>query len=309
VRTLDEPIIDVILRHCGFAEYVDEVLDQIQTEYDSAREEARRRQRERAHLQQEVDTLKHNLALTRTPEQVAIIFEQINQRMQRIAALADEANSPVGRMLSAAQVAIVRAFLADLRTGWSKQPPALKNEFLRLILGGIYVHAASDHVEALVVWCSGAQQRLWIERPPRRRGGKVPWMDVDNSWLLAYYITVTKEERQARFPHRTQMAIRKQAKRLGLIRSQQEISKPHLPPWTKAEHEWLRAYVVGQISAADLRAKLPGRTWDAIESQQRVLGLVQQQKPIYYQINSSIQDIISEGSPSRAASLPLPLSP
>jgi hypothetical protein len=144
----------------------------------------------------------------------------------------------------------------------------------------------------------GAQQHLWIERPPRRRGGKVPWTQADNAWFQAHYATATREERQARFPDRTQIAIRKQAKRLGLTRSQQGISKPHRPPWTAADHEWLRAYVAGQISAAELCAKLPGRTWDAIESQQRVLGLVQQHKPIYYRIDSSIRDIVSEESSS-----------
>jgi len=308
-RILDEPITDLVLRRCSFAEHAEAVLAQIEAEYHTAREQARRQQRELAHLQHEVETLKHNLALTRTPEQVTMIFEQIDQRMHRMAVLADERHSPVGRRLSAAQVATVKAFLADLRTGWAQQPPALKNEFLRLILASVHVHAVRDHVEAMVVWRSGAQQHLWIERPPRRRGGKVPWTQADNAWFQAHYATATREERQARFPDRTQMAIRKQAKRLGVTRSRQGISKPHRPPWTAADREWLRAYVKGQISAAELCAKLPGRTWDAIESQQRVLGLVQQDKPIYYRIESSIRDIVSEESSSIATSLPLPLSP
>ncbi len=301
-RILDEPITDLVLRRCSFAEHAEAVLAQIEAEYDTAREEARRRKRELAHLQQEVDTLKQNLALTRTPAQVAIIFEQIDQRMQRMAELADERHSPVGKVLSAAQVATVKAFLADLRTGWAQQSPALKNEFLRLILASVHVHAARDHVEAMVAWRSGTQQRLWIERPPRRRSGKVPWTEADNAWLQARYTTATREERQARFPHRTQMAIRKQAKRLGLTRSQRGTSKPHRPPWTAADHECLQAYVAGQISAAELCAMLPGRTWDAIESQQRVLGLVQQHKPDYYHVGSSIRDIVSEGSSSSATS-------
>ena len=98
-------------------------------------------------------------------------------------------------------------------------------------------------------------------------------------------------------------------KRLGLTTTKRGASKPHRPPWTTADHKWLRAYVAGQISAAELCAKLPGRTWDAIESQQRVLGLVQQHKPIYYRIDASIRDIVSEESSSRATSLWLLLSP
>jgi uncharacterized protein involved in exopolysaccharide biosynthesis len=88
---LDEPITDLVLRRCSFAEHAEAVLAQIEAEYNTAREEARRQQRELAHLQHEVETLKHNLALTRTPEQVTMIFEQIDQRMHRMAALADNA--------------------------------------------------------------------------------------------------------------------------------------------------------------------------------------------------------------------------
>jgi hypothetical protein len=169
-------------------------------------------------LQQEVETLKHNLALTRSPEQVTIIFEQIDRRMQRIGELADAGNSPVGRVLSAAQVATVKAFLADLRVGWEKQPSELRNELFRLIVERVIVEVHPDHVIATIVWRSGAQHRLWIERPMRGRGARVAWTEADNVWLRAHYATATREEFQVRFPHRTHMAIRKQAITLGLKR-------------------------------------------------------------------------------------------
>jgi DNA invertase Pin-like site-specific DNA recombinase len=301
-RILDEPITDVVLQQCGFAEYAESVLDQIETEYNVAREEARRRQRELTHLQQEVETLKHNLALTRSPEQVAIIFEQVDRRMQRMAELSDVNNMPVGRTLSAAQVATVKAFLADLRLGWAKQPSALKNELLRLILERVLVKAERDYVEAKILWRSGPQQRLWIERPPRRWSGNVPWSEEDNAWLRAHYATATREERQARFPHRMPKAIVKQARRLGLNRPLKGIAKPNRPLWTEDENELLRAYVMGQSSYAELRAKLPGRTWEAIESQRWVLGLRHQQHPIYYRLDQDIGDIVSKGSPPSATS-------
>ena len=56
-RILDEPIADLVLRRCSFAEHAEVVLAQIEAEYDTAREEARRRQRELAHLQHEVENL------------------------------------------------------------------------------------------------------------------------------------------------------------------------------------------------------------------------------------------------------------
>jgi Recombinase len=171
-RVLDEPITDLVLRRCGFAEHAEAVLAQIEAEYDTAREQARQQQRELAHLQHEVQTLKHNLALTRTPEQVTMIFDQIDQRMHRIAALADARHSPVVRRLSAAQVATVKAFLADLRTGWAQQPPALKNEVLRLILASVHVHAVRDHVEAMVVWRSGASSNSGLNGRPGGGAGR-----------------------------------------------------------------------------------------------------------------------------------------
>jgi hypothetical protein len=107
-RVLDEPITDVILRRCQFVEHTEAVLAQLEAEYDSAREDAQRRRRERRRLQEEVDTLKQNLALTRTPEHVALIFEQIDRRMERLQDLVDTDPGGARRVLSATQVATVR---------------------------------------------------------------------------------------------------------------------------------------------------------------------------------------------------------
>jgi hypothetical protein len=57
-RVLDGPIADVILRRCQFVEHAEAVLAELEAEYDSARDEAQQRQRERRRLQEEIDTLK-----------------------------------------------------------------------------------------------------------------------------------------------------------------------------------------------------------------------------------------------------------
>jgi hypothetical protein len=41
----------------------------------------------------------------------------------------------------------------------------------------------------------------------------------------------------------------------------------------------LRAYAAAKISAAELCAQLSGRTWDAMDSQRRVLGLKWRRSP------------------------------
>jgi DNA invertase Pin-like site-specific DNA recombinase len=300
-RVVDSPITDVILRRCQFVEHTEAVLAQLEAEYDSAREDTRRRRRERRRLQEEVDTLRQNLALTRAPEHVAMIFEQIDRRMERLQELADTSPEAGRRVLSAAQIATVKAFLADLRTGWDHQPPGLRHEFVRLILDRVVIHADRHHVEATITWRTGAQQRLWIERPLIRRSGKAPWTEADHAWLQAHYVTAAREELQARFPHRTYMAIRKQAAALGLRRRHKGVAKPKGDRWQEAENARLRAYAAGQLSYTELQAQLPGRTWDGIEHKARILGLTFQEKPVYYRLEPDVREIVSKEHSSRMA--------
>jgi hypothetical protein len=298
-RVLDEPITDVVLRQCQFIEHAEAVLAQLETEYDTVRDDAQRCQRERRRVQEEIDTLKQNLALTRTPEHVALIFEQIDRRTERLQALAEIGAEAGRRVLSAVQIATIRAFLADLRTGWEQQPLGLRNEFVRLMLDRVDINADHDHVEATIRWRAGAQQHLWIERPPIQRSGKVPWIEADNVWLRQHYATASREALQAHFPHRTVMAIRKQAATLGLKRPQHGTSKPKGARWTEAENARLRAQAAGTISYTELCVQLPGRTWDAIDTQRRVLGLRRQPQPIYYHVTTDAREIVSKEDSSR----------
>src|SRR3712207_8868909 len=51
-----------------------------------------------------------------------------SRRKERIAELEGEGSGPPARMITAAQVANVRAFLGDLRTGWAHQPTGRSEE-------------------------------------------------------------------------------------------------------------------------------------------------------------------------------------
>src|SRR5205823_5977826 len=152
------------------------------------------RERELGRLEQEIETLKERLALTLTTEQVQTVFDLIEKRKARLTELSDAGRSPVGKMLTAAQVRSVRAFLADIRSGWARQPLALRNEFLRLVLDRIVVDVRPGQVEATVIWRSGAQHRLVIERPLESRGGKTRWTEAENAWLRERYPTAEADE-------------------------------------------------------------------------------------------------------------------
>jgi hypothetical protein len=122
---------------------------------------------------------------------------------------------------------------------------------------------------------------------------------VDNTWLRAHYAMAAREELQAHFPLRTHMAIRKEAAALGLKRRHKGVAKPKGERWGEDENARLRAYAAGQLSCTELQTQLPGRTWDGIEHQARVLGLRFQRKPVYYRLKSDVREIVSEEHPSR----------
>jgi hypothetical protein len=301
-RSLDEPITDVVLRQGQLIEHAEAVLAPLDTEADTVRDESRRRQHERRQLPHEMETLQQHLALTRTPAQVTMSVEQIDRRRQRLQELS-ELNPPVtGRALTAAQVATVRTFLADLRPGWDQQPASLRHAFLRLILDRVLVNAQSDAVEATVVWRSGGEQHLWIERPSRQRGGKERWTEADHAWLRAHYTASTVQELEVQLPRRGYPAIRRQAETLGLKRPPRGRPQPKRASWSHEEHAVLQAYAAGEMSAAELCGQLPGRSWDAIASQGRLLGLRLRRQAACYRLVHDIREIIDTEDSSRRGS-------
>jgi hypothetical protein len=65
--------------------------------------------------------------------------------------------------------------------------------------------------------------------------------------------------------------------------------------WTAAENALLRAQAAGTISYTELCAQLPARTWDAIETQRRALGLTRQPQAIYYRVVDDAREMVAEG--------------
>jgi hypothetical protein len=169
---------------------------------------------------------------------------------------------------------------------------ALRHEFLRLILDQVRVHTQRESIEATNVWRSGVEQHLWIERPLDQRGGKERWTEADHAWLRGSYASSTMQALEARFPHRSYQAIRRQAETLGLKCPQHGLPKPKGTCWSAEEHAVLQAYAAGQLSATELSVQLPGRSWDASASQGRVLGLRFRRKAVYYRLVNKTREII-----------------
>jgi hypothetical protein len=106
---------------------------------------------------------------------------------------------------------------------------------LRLILDRVVVQTQRESIEATIVWRSGAEQHLWIERPLHQRSGRVRWTDAFNEWLRGHYAFLTVQALGARFPDRGYSAIRRQAETVGLKRPRRGIPQPQGAAWSEAE--------------------------------------------------------------------------
>jgi len=165
----------------------------------------------------------------------------------------------------------------------------------------VLVNAEGDAVEATVAWRSGVEQHLWIERPLRQRGGKTRWTEEDHAWLREHYAASTAQDLEAQFPRRGYQAIRRQAETLGLKRPPRGRPKPKGARWSNEEHAVLQAYAAGEMSYVELCDQLPDRSWDAIASQGRLLGLRLRRQAAYYRLVHDTREIIDTEDSSRMA--------
>src|SRR4029453_9378499 len=95
--------------------------------------------------------------------------------------------------------------------------------------------------------------------------------------------------------------LRRKAEILGLKRPPRGRPKLKGASWSTEEHAALQAYAAGEMSYAELCGQLPGRSWDAIASQGRLLGLRLPRQAAYYQLVHDTREIIDPEDSSRMA--------
>jgi hypothetical protein len=145
------------------------------------------------------------------------------------------------------------------------------------------------------------EQRLWVERPRLARGQKSAWTAADDECLRTPYPTATPVEIQARLPHRTYSAIQTRASSMGIRRHPKAICHPGGAAWSEAESGIVRAYAAGEISYAELRARLPRRTPEAIQAQLRAFGGRRRGARVHYRVVEDALEMLPTESDSRRA--------
>ena len=275
-RILDEPISELVLSKCRFPQYADRVLKQLKQEYEQAKAEAMRYRREYQRLTREIENLKQNLARTRTPDQVDMILEMIEEKMRKREELSKVENQPIGRVISAADVRTVEQFLSNLSKKWPKIPDRFKNELLTILLRCIYIDHDAESVHAWVVWRTGLMQELIIYRPfidTRRR-----WTKEEEEILYKHYQDASVKELLQLLPGREWSGIRKHANLLGLKRSEEakirelltDVNKNNY--YSEEEDQVIHDFFAFRITESELYERLSHRSWDSINMRARKLG-------------------------------------
>jgi hypothetical protein len=273
---LDTAICEAVISQCCCSDLSDQVLNRLTSEYQQAQERAAAYKRELRRLENEVENLEHNFTLRLSPERAAWIEAEIQERLTKITELSSPENHPVGQLVgpkvTGEDVELVKAFLADLRTGWNAQPDDLKNAFLNLILERVVIYAEKRTVRAEIIWRTGLVQEILIHR----RVCKRRWTEDEEKILREHFETTPILEILKLFPERTWNSIYQRARALDLSRPNMTGGagrrEEKLRCWTEEEDVVLRKYYDDKMTWVELLEQT-GRSPKALRARAYKLGL------------------------------------
>ena len=267
---LDVPITDFVVSQCAFPQYADRIVQQLRQGYDEAKEMAEANKRQLAKLTTEIEKRKENLAYTKTPQQVDVIFALIDTRMKEREHLTQVKAYPAGRVGDAINIEKVTNFLTNIQSIWPSQPDRFKNEFLRIILDRILITAESDRIRARIIWKTGMEQEILIHRAPAPTLVESRWTEQELKALAEHFSSASWSAMMRMLPSRGYFAILEQAQRLKLKRKSGPWSRH--AAWSAEEDELARAVAAGGIGLADVVEKI-NRTPRAVYARIKELGI------------------------------------
>lgn len=107
------------------------------------------------------------------------------------------------------------------------------------------------------------------------KGLQKQWKDEELNLLKEHFVHKSNDEIQELLPERTIWAIYRMAVNLGLKRGEfYNRNKSKVKPWTDEEFEIVKKYYPSSISNDELMEFLPGRTFQAVKTIARTLGVM-----------------------------------
>ena len=287
-RVLDGPLSEFVVSQCAYSKYADELIIHLKNSYDEAREKAETSKRDLARLDKEIDTLKQNLAYTKTREQAEMLLEMIEARRAEKTRLSQIEAYPAGRVgkkvrLDQENIDKVKGFLQSIRTIWDEQPSGFKNEFLSIILDKIIIRPERSRFRLSIIWATGHQQEILIHRPHFSSSPENKWTADEVRTLKEKYPAAAWHEIFDGLPRKSISAILTKAKKLGLLsqRERGDDEERTRCDWTPEEDILLTDAITGKIklSLGELIARLR-RHPSGIPFRIKKMGLVEKPEPI-----------------------------
>lgn len=237
-RFIDDPLTTEVLRQLDFTPYAEEVLAKLEAEAVAGKVEETQRQRQVAELERRMGNLKPYLGCG-DPEREEVYWEQYQAAQQQLQEL--RARPKPKRTTGAADVRKVRDFLAGLPRNWDTYPRTLRNRLLSLLIEKVELRHQGLLIEATIVWRSGFEQRVAIHRPPARGSRDKRWVEEEQTLLRLLWPSSSRQVLQGALPERTWLAIKNQARYLGLKRQRTPASGGCHRPWMSEEEAKAKA--------------------------------------------------------------------
>ncbi len=268
---LDKPITEAVLTNASHAEHADAVLRALGEEPAEKSRERVELERQVRGLRKDINQAEQNIKKFRKSEhfdpseymEMVRDKQATEERLRDIEERALSLGEPSG--LTDEQVARIKAFLADLRTGWDNLSLELRREYLQLVLEKIIIRHTPERILCRIVYQSGRVQEIMIHRPFVDE--RVPWSDEEKALVREHFESATIERLMELLPGRTWVGVYKFGRALGLKR-------PHIPngggakrSWEPWENDLIRRYYAAEITKDELQAKLPDRGWCGIKMQ------------------------------------------
>jgi len=267
-----EPLTEVFLKRFNATDYIDAVLCQAEEKAKGdGLEDRELRQRERR-LEQRIDNLRSSLGYE-DKRKDEILLEEIASTEKQLTLIRQELMRRPKKVLPHIDVAKVREFLWRLWQNWERFPNRLKNELLHLFIERVELQHERKLITATVMWRSGEQQTILIERPQARFTREKRWQPHEDDLLKMLWPSSSKQAILAAFPDRSWRAIAERALRLGVHRKRDPYRQGAAKHWTEDEKAKLTQLYEAGVPILDIATEL-GRRQSAIVSKATKLKLV-----------------------------------
>ena len=256
-RFFDEPLTTTVLRQLYLTPFTEEILDRMESENTRPRLEEIQNRKQGKKLEEEIKKWQLLLpgcvdsATDRVDrEKEEFYWRQIREAQQQ---LEEIRTRPVPKEIPDIDYDKVREFLKGLTKNWNTYSRSLRNRFLKLIIEKVEIRGSED-IEARIIWKTGFQQKVIIDRPKSNSKLERRWTKEEDELLRLMYPGSSLGVVTAALPGRGWKGITLRAQRLKLSRKVSGSSQWR--HWTQEDDRRLEVYYEEGMKLQEITDKL-----------------------------------------------------